>query len=189
MSVWLRSRLQRRSPVLPPSEDEHVLIRQKGELLRHRPASRPHLLHDLLARQFVIRRRSDRQLALVPVDDRNAPVLAERAVQRTEVCDPIVDVVIRVENDHQVDAARRETRIVGRCEDGHDVRLRLDDEHGSVGDDHAGSDPECLHQLARLLPLILGEVRAVDGARAVLRGASASSARSSGRGPWCRGAI
>ncbi|MBP1690223.1 MAG: hypothetical protein H6Q34_796 [Deltaproteobacteria bacterium] len=82
----------------------------------------PHLLDHLRASELVLGWRADRQVVLLPIDDRYAPARLQRVAESPQIREPMVEMVVGVDDQHQVEGVRREPRIVERCQDRNDAR-------------------------------------------------------------------
>jgi len=127
-------------------EDEEVLIGQDRRLGDQLVTGRAHFVDELLARQLMVGRGPDRQIALVPVDDGHATVRRESAPEPLEVGDTSVDVMVGVNDQDEVAPPGGQARVVRRPEYrddvgspllfgalaqvGNEVRLGVDGEHG-----------------------------------------------------------
>jgi len=95
-------------------------------LLRELEAGGDELGDDRVGGQLVGVRRADGEIALLEIDDGDAASGFEPGGELREVVQAIVDVVPRVDDEHEVDARGRKLGIVGGRERRNDVRqLRL----------------------------------------------------------------
>ena len=87
-------------------EDQHVLVRKNGRLIDEGIACAAHLFDYLISRELVVGGRTDREIAPMPIDDRDTSAALERAFESLEIRQATIDMMVGVDEERPTPASR-----------------------------------------------------------------------------------